>query len=471
MTTARIRIRRGTEAQVLAVTNGLDGEPYYSLDTERIFIADETGVPQPVSAAPPVRSTVTYTTASLATLADEVGSITLPAAICYLLQLTTDYPARVRLYLSSAMRDADRARLVTVDPEGNSGLVFEVVTTGGVLDLELTPIPVFASPTDSVMAYITVANLDTVSRVIQVDLEAIAPAAAGGGGGGSSSVIVFNPSVPSAGNSYQTSTEVADALNAVNGAATVFCDSSVDPCELLAGVTWDFKMIGTLQGGPMNSAYTQLRVYEGGIIKNCANFRSIDILSRGTATPFLEYDNYLYQVRIYLNNTSIGHSSVGSPGFDGWAVVLPENADVSLYLTNSSTSPVNTTHPLITLGDNAVLALFLSGSYLDDSLESVSGPATATVYQQYDASSYVLTAAQNPNFLGTLQLAPSDAGEKAPYTPTLVASLPAAPGDGAIRWASNGRKIGEGAGVGTGVLVAFSNGSWRRISDDAVVAS
>ena len=41
--------------------------------------------------------------------------------------------------------------------------------------------------------------------------------------------------------------------------------------------------------------------------------------------------------------------------------------------------------------------------------------------------------------------------------------------NGAIAFATNGRKIGEGAGAGTGVLVVFSNGAWRRLSDDAVV--
>jgi hypothetical protein len=51
-----------------------------------------------------------------------------------------------------------------------------------------------------------------------------------------------------------------------------------------------------------------------------------------------------------------------------------------------------------------------------------------------------------------------------------VAALPAA-FNGALAFAANGRKSGETAGAGTGVLVAFSNGQWRRLSDDTVVAS
>ena len=51
-----------------------------------------------------------------------------------------------------------------------------------------------------------------------------------------------------------------------------------------------------------------------------------------------------------------------------------------------------------------------------------------------------------------------------------VATLPAGI-NGALAFASNGRKIGEATGSGTGVVVAFSNGQWRRLSDDTVVAS
>ncbi len=51
-----------------------------------------------------------------------------------------------------------------------------------------------------------------------------------------------------------------------------------------------------------------------------------------------------------------------------------------------------------------------------------------------------------------------------------VGSLPTG-FNGALAFASNGRKIGEGSGAGTGVPVCFSNGSWRRFSDDSVVAA
>lgn len=51
-----------------------------------------------------------------------------------------------------------------------------------------------------------------------------------------------------------------------------------------------------------------------------------------------------------------------------------------------------------------------------------------------------------------------------------VALLPAGI-DQQIAYATNGRKIGEGAAAGTGVYVYFSSGQWRVFSDDAPVRS
>ncbi|MET3135621.1 hypothetical protein AAKU55_005933 [Oxalobacteraceae bacterium GrIS 1.11] len=51
-----------------------------------------------------------------------------------------------------------------------------------------------------------------------------------------------------------------------------------------------------------------------------------------------------------------------------------------------------------------------------------------------------------------------------------VAALPAG-ANGVRAFAANGRKVGEAAGAGTGVPVYFSNGAWRRYSDDAAVAA
>jgi hypothetical protein len=51
-----------------------------------------------------------------------------------------------------------------------------------------------------------------------------------------------------------------------------------------------------------------------------------------------------------------------------------------------------------------------------------------------------------------------------------VANLPAG-SNGMVAFASNGRKVGEGAGAGTGVLVVFSDSAWRRLSDETAVSA
>lgn len=52
-----------------------------------------------------------------------------------------------------------------------------------------------------------------------------------------------------------------------------------------------------------------------------------------------------------------------------------------------------------------------------------------------------------------------------------VAALPVSPTEGTFAFATDGRKVGETAGHGTGVPVYFSNGAWRVFSTDAAVAA
>lgn len=53
-----------------------------------------------------------------------------------------------------------------------------------------------------------------------------------------------------------------------------------------------------------------------------------------------------------------------------------------------------------------------------------------------------------------------------------VASLPVKGiPEGRTAYATDGRKIGEGPGAGTGVPCYLSHGTWRRLSDDTQVAA
>jgi hypothetical protein len=59
----------------------------------------------------------------------------------------------------------------------------------------------------------------------------------------------------------------------------------------------------------------------------------------------------------------------------------------------------------------------------------------------------------------------------APSAPSFaVASLPTATA-GLIAFASNGRKVGEGAGSGTGTMVYADGTAWRRVGDDTTVVA
>lgn len=52
-----------------------------------------------------------------------------------------------------------------------------------------------------------------------------------------------------------------------------------------------------------------------------------------------------------------------------------------------------------------------------------------------------------------------------------VAGLPAAGQPGRFRFATDGRKTGEGPGAGTGVLVYDDSVGWRRVDDGTAVAA
>ena len=91
-----------------------------------------------------------------------------------------------------------------------------------------------------------------------------------------------------------------------------------------------------------------------------------------------------------------------------------------------------------------------------DAFQLKVSPDGATYYQAFVADQ----ATGNVAFKALLGL-----------TPCAVAALPASAFNGAMAFATNGRKTAEAAGAGTGVVAAYSNGAWRRLSDDSVVAA
>jgi hypothetical protein len=116
-----------------------------------------------------VRSTATYTTASLVTLASEMGAVTISKAY-RLFAISTNRPARVRLYTTSAKRDADITRAVGTSPTGDHGLMLEFVTAASLLSADLSPtVDGFDGKiTPDGAIPITVTNQDTATGTVTV---------------------------------------------------------------------------------------------------------------------------------------------------------------------------------------------------------------------------------------------------------------------------------------------------------------
>jgi hypothetical protein len=184
-----VQLGKGTRAHILALTDARLAEPFFATDTGEFFMGWVDGVPRPItgmkgdpgmpgmpgpSGTPGspggVRSTVVYTSGTIAPGGYEVGSFVTPAGSFFIGRDQTNYPARVRIYLSQAYRDADLARLVSQEAQGDHGCVLEDITTPAFLSLHCKAAEFF-SLTGALTAWITVENNDTVARVITVTLD------------------------------------------------------------------------------------------------------------------------------------------------------------------------------------------------------------------------------------------------------------------------------------------------------------
>lgn len=115
----------------------------------------------------PSRIAQAVTTVSLAPNASD-PSQTLPfGSLTEILSISTDHPAWIKIYTSTAAQTADAARLKTVDPAPGNGVTCEVTTAAGLLSV----------PTPAALAYsldanalhtvpVTITNLDSVARTI-----------------------------------------------------------------------------------------------------------------------------------------------------------------------------------------------------------------------------------------------------------------------------------------------------------------
>lgn len=114
-----------------------------------------------------IREDVTFTSGSIVANASVSGTVNI-ASRYQLLHITTNHPCRVRLYTSAAKRDADLTRPIGTDPEGNHGLMFEFISTTGLLSADLSPLVDGFADTAAIPYSIT--NLSGATQTITVML-------------------------------------------------------------------------------------------------------------------------------------------------------------------------------------------------------------------------------------------------------------------------------------------------------------
>lgn len=117
---------------------------------------------------------LTFTTASLANLATEIGTIDIGGSAGVLMKLTADRACWVRFYSTSAARSADSGRAITTDPTPGTGVLGDFYFTAGAT-ISCAPPPVLTNldgtPADTI--YYSVKNLSGGTSTVQVDLTVI----------------------------------------------------------------------------------------------------------------------------------------------------------------------------------------------------------------------------------------------------------------------------------------------------------
>lgn len=124
-----------------------------------------------VAARTYTRTTASKTTASLVNAARESGTVTLTGAAAYrVFRVAADRACRVRLYTTTAARDADVARAVGTDPTGDHGVVLDIVFPALVLSYDTSPVVDGWLPGTAGTVPITIDNLSGATSTVAVTL-------------------------------------------------------------------------------------------------------------------------------------------------------------------------------------------------------------------------------------------------------------------------------------------------------------
>lgn len=119
-----------------------------------------------------IRNEVEYVSGLLNQNQNESSVIEIDKAFV-MYRISTDRPARVRLYTKSSYRDADLLRPIGTDISGESGLIAEVVTTLSSLSIDFSPLALGAdlkSIPDGLIA-ISIMNLDSVASGVTITID------------------------------------------------------------------------------------------------------------------------------------------------------------------------------------------------------------------------------------------------------------------------------------------------------------
>ena len=122
-----------------------------------------------LAAAQHQRETASVTTGVLAFSVTENTTIVLHKST-ELLSVTTDAPAWVRVYSTSAARTADSGRLITQDATAGTGLQAEIITTNGLLSIPMSPTSALCNldfPATTTL-YLAITNLGPATRAVTV---------------------------------------------------------------------------------------------------------------------------------------------------------------------------------------------------------------------------------------------------------------------------------------------------------------
>ena len=112
-------------------------------------------------------------TGDMAPNTPQTASFSLAANGMLLTSIATNYPARITLYASDADMTADAGRAAGINPVGDHGVLLDFVTTVSDLDWMLSPTVSLATRSGAATYYARVTNLDTVNRLIQVQLRTV----------------------------------------------------------------------------------------------------------------------------------------------------------------------------------------------------------------------------------------------------------------------------------------------------------